>query len=90
LLTISAKAYVRAASLTGRYIDYLKLESTFVCVSIDIKPGSYPNSINLCSHGVVPVAILSGDGFDATTIDPTSVMFAGALLASPGQPGTVG
>jgi hypothetical protein len=34
-------------------------------VDIDIKPGSDPNSINLCSHGVVPIAILSGDGFDA-------------------------
>jgi len=47
-------------------------------VEIDIKPGSYPNSINLDSRGVVPVALLSGDGFNAADIDPAFVMFAGA------------
>ena len=36
-------------------------------VAIDIKPGSYPNSINLKSNGKVPVAILSSPTFDATT-----------------------
>jgi len=30
----------------------------FVTVAVDIKPGSFPNSINLKSNGVVPVAIL--------------------------------
>jgi len=54
-------------------------------VAIDIKPGSEPNSINLCSHGVVPVAILSRDGFDATTIDPSSVTFAGATIRVKGK-----
>jgi hypothetical protein len=54
-------------------------------VDIDIKPGSYPNSINLCSRGVVPVAILSGDGFDATTIDPATVVFAGAEIRVKGK-----
>ena len=44
-------------------------------VAIDIKPGSDPNSINLKSKGVIPVAILSTDTFDATTIDPLSVSF---------------
>jgi hypothetical protein len=47
-------------------------------VVIDIKPGSVPNSINLKSKGVVPVAVMSTDVFDATTIDPTTVVFAGA------------
>ena len=44
---------------------------------VDIKPGSYPNSINLKSKGVIPVAILTTEGFDATTIDPETVLFAG-------------
>jgi hypothetical protein len=44
-------------------------------VDIDIKPGSDPNSINLKSKGVIPVAILSGGGFDAETVDPLSVTF---------------
>lgn len=50
----------------------------FVCVSVDIKPGSCPNSINLASRGVVPVAVLTTDDFDALTIAPDTVMFAGA------------
>jgi hypothetical protein len=45
---------------------------------IDIKPGSDPNSINLNSRGVVPVAVLTTDDFDATTVDPVTVLFAGA------------
>jgi hypothetical protein len=44
-------------------------------VDIDIKPGSFPNSINLTSVGVIPVAILTTDTFDATTVDPSSVRF---------------
>jgi hypothetical protein len=47
-------------------------------IVIDIKPGSFPNSINLKKKGVTPVAILTGEGFDATTVDPASVEFAGA------------
>ena len=47
-------------------------------VAIDIKPGSDPNSINLGSKGVVPVAVLTADEFDATTVDPATVLFAGA------------
>lgn len=46
-----------------------------VSVSIDIKPGSFPNSINPKSEGVIPVAILSTDTFDATTVDPSTVKF---------------
>jgi len=46
--------------------------------TIDIKPGSYPNSINLKSKGVVPVAVLSTAEYDATLIDPETVLFAGA------------
>jgi hypothetical protein len=49
-------------------------------VEIDIKPGSDLNSINLKSKGVVPVAVLSTNDFDASTIDPDTdtVLFAGA------------
>ena len=47
-------------------------------VDIDIKPGSSPNRINLKSKGKVPVAVLTTDDFDATTVDPDTVLFAGA------------
>lgn len=54
-------------------------------VSIDIKPGSDPNSINLGSRGNVPVAILSDSTFDATAVDRSTVIFAGASPLPVGQ-----
>lgn len=48
-------------------------------MTIDIKPGSDPNSINLRSKGVVPVVLLSTAEFDATTILGGDVYFAGAI-----------
>ncbi len=47
-------------------------------ITIDIKPGSDDNSINLNSKGVVPVAVLTTGDFDAGTIKPETVLFAGA------------
>lgn len=45
-------------------------------VVLDIKPGSFPNTINCRNRkGVIPVAILSTATFDATTVDPLSVRF---------------
>lgn len=46
--------------------------------AIDIKPGSDPNSINLKSKGVVPVALLTTDSIDASDVDPVTVLFASA------------
>jgi len=48
-------------------------------MTIDIKPGNEQNNINLNSKGVVPVAILTTDEFDAATVDPTTAQFAGAV-----------
>ena len=42
---------------------------------LDIKPGSYPNSINTKSKGVIPVALLGTDTFDVTTVDVTTLRF---------------
>ena len=45
-------------------------------VDIDIKPGSFPNSINSNSRGRIPVAILSTADFDAPSeVDKASVTF---------------
>jgi Bacterial lectin len=48
---------------------------SIITVVIDIKPGSDTNPINPKSNGVIPVAILTTDTFDATTVDPLSVRF---------------
>jgi hypothetical protein len=54
-------------------------------VAIVIKPGSDPNAINLGSNGVIPVAILSAPGFEATGVDPTTVSLAGSGVAVRGK-----
>jgi len=43
-------------------------------VDIDVKPGSDVNPLNLNGNGVVPIAVLTTDDFDATTIDPSTVL----------------
>ena len=53
----------------------VEIEYIFLSVTIDIKPGSSTNPINLKSNGMIPVAILSSSAFDAKTVDPTSVKF---------------
>jgi YVTN family beta-propeller protein len=47
-------------------------------VSIDIKPGSDPNSINLCSKGVVPIAIYGSETFHVLEIVMETVRLDGA------------
>jgi len=54
-------------------------------VEIDIKPGSYPNAINLEAHGLTPVAIFSAAGFDARGVAPVTVDLAGASVAVRGR-----
>jgi hypothetical protein len=54
-----------------------------VGVTIDIRPGEFPNPINLRGGGVLPVAILSSPSFSARAVHPTSV-----TLGDPRLPGT--
>lgn len=51
-------------------------------VQIDIKPGSTTNAINLNNDGEIVVNLFSGANFDATTIDISTVLFAGAGVKS--------
>ncbi|HEX6505323.1 MAG TPA: hypothetical protein VF011_18920 [Terriglobales bacterium] len=44
-------------------------------VRLDVKPGSFPNVVNVNSNGMLPMTILSTAKFDATQIDPTTVRF---------------
>jgi hypothetical protein len=60
---------------------------TIMSVWIDIKPGSDPNCINNNGHGVIPVAILSSTDFDATQVDPLTVMLDGQAVRIVGKKG---
>lgn len=42
-------------------------------VSIDIKPGDQPTTIEPGRQGMIPVAILTTAQFDARTVDPTTI-----------------
>lgn len=68
-------------------VDDLVVVTTVTTVSVDIKPGSDPNTVNLGSAGVVPVAILGSATFDATMIDPESLFLAGAAVKMAGKSG---
>jgi hypothetical protein len=70
---------------TSSLSPFLIAERTSLNVTIDIKPGSYPNTINLGSNGVVPVAIMSTSTFDARTVDPTTVTLANAAVRLTGK-----
>jgi hypothetical protein len=55
-------------------------------VAIDIKPDSFPNSINLTEQGVLPVAILGSEAFDVMTVNPETINIGGVSLALRGSP----
>ena len=62
----------------GNFAHSIELLLEPLDVVIDVKPGSNTNPINLKSNGTITVAILTTDDFDATEVDGSTVMFAGA------------
>jgi hypothetical protein len=89
------EAEVFERALTDDEIEAIYLAGTAgkckaVAVDIDIKPGSDPNSINLGSNGVIPVAVLTTDTFDASAVDPFTVTLAGSVVRVKGKSGNAG
>jgi hypothetical protein len=66
----------------------IKVSPATITVTIDIKPGSDPNSVNPRSKGVIPVAVLGSMDFDTTQIDVSTVFF-GPAKASPVHDGHI-
>ena len=62
LFSITDPAIVRPTGVA------LRPQNLTLAINIDIKPGSFPNGINRKSKGVIPVAILSTENFDASSI----------------------
>jgi hypothetical protein len=64
----------------GSYL--VRVSSVLTPVTIDIKPGSYPNSVNARSKGIIPAAVLGSIDFDATQVDYSTVRFGLAEASS--------
>jgi hypothetical protein len=78
--TPSGGTQLRGYSGAGTFfvMDDLEIagdETEVTTITIDIKPGDGPNPINPKSKGVIPVAILTTESFDATTVDPSTAYF---------------
>ena len=58
-------------------LDYLRIRG-LLRATVDIKPGSCPNPLNVKSKGVLPVAILGSENFNVFDIDPVSIRLEGA------------
>ena len=54
-------------------------------VDIDIKPGSFPNSINLGSGGTTPVAVLGSSNLDVNDIDGDTLTLGTAGVKTVGK-----
>ncbi len=67
---------VLPADFNYNFLEFDPLDAP-AAVAIDVKPGSFPNSVNPNGNGVIPVAVLSDGGFDALTIDVATVRFSG-------------
>lgn len=68
---------VCAAGLAGHPIAAQNRTSPVLRVTIDVKPGDNPTSLEPKREGMVPIAVLSSKEFDATHID-TATVRAGA------------
>jgi len=55
-------------------------------VDIDIKPGSFPNSVCLNDQGLLPVAILGSETFNVQDVNPETICIGEAPLANRGNP----
>jgi hypothetical protein len=57
------------------HIDQMTV--TNLQISIDIKPGTCPNPLNVKSKGMLPVAVLGTENFDVTQLDPATIRLGG-------------
>ncbi len=77
-------ADVRISDVALTPDQFISESATFL---IDIKPGSLPNSINLKSRGVLPVAVLGSEDLDVSLIDPDTLTLEGVAPRVSGKSG---
>jgi hypothetical protein len=71
----------------GRLSTVVAFVPGVVDVQIDVKPGSSTNAINSAAKGVVPVAVLTTDDFNASFVDPATVTVGGVSPRTVGKSG---
>jgi hypothetical protein len=76
--TVNADGLSATFSGVARLSIVVGLTPEIIDVEIDIKPGSFPNSINPGSEGTTPIAVLGSATFDAREVSPTTVTLADA------------
>ncbi len=80
-----------ATSIAGSGGDCLSWGAQVISVKtalnafIDLKAGSCPNSVNINSHGKIPVSLLSNSWFDVANVDASTVQLNG--VSATGAPG---
>lgn len=76
------------ASISDAF-DVDAVSGQYMCVDIDIKPGSWPNSFSVNDQGLIPVAVLGSAFFDVYCIHPESIYLGGAGVAQRGRSGKI-
>ena len=66
---------ITLALITGLSVNYVAAQkpAPALRVTIDVKPGDNPTSLEPKREGMVPIAVLSSKEFDATGVDLTSL-----------------
>jgi len=75
--TWTVKVY---GEVVNPHADYIIWVSTYVpptppviTVYVDVRPGGWPNPLNIGSRGVFPVVICGTEAFNVTAVDPATV-----------------
>jgi murein DD-endopeptidase MepM/ murein hydrolase activator NlpD len=90
-LFLAEDTQIGAIPSQGYGIEFTETEIIpFIPIAIDIKPDSYPNSINSGAQGFLPVAILTTSSFDASTVDPVTLKLAGVGVQAKGKSENLG
>jgi len=65
--------------------EHLAKAAPTISATVDIKPGSYPNSFNNNGNGAIPVAVLGNVDFNVREINLDTVMLEGLAIKAVGK-----
>ena len=79
---------IAVANSASRTVSILlnQSEPAALEIPVDVQPLACPNTIYVHANGVLQVAVMGTDGFDANTLDPHSVLLNGVAPFNPHIP----